>query len=211
MAKRGSNVMHPHAHHMSCRQPATSCRGFQLLPQLSVTQEVVDFSLESSPPSLPPRNCATRVFPIVTVFSLFVVCGYLMFAKGDPNSTDLGTNTKHQREGLFPVSEDSWYTAQYRRLTSTEDEKKTPTFRAPGHAQKSSIRSSLLMRMASLSKREHALGTMDEPAVQRYFPDWNMVTAKQWNDAPELRDLVLAVSQLSKDSSFENELADSSR
>tara|TARA_B100001094_G_scaffold25343_1_gene21183 strand:- start:2245 stop:2757 length:513 start_codon:yes stop_codon:yes gene_type:complete len=63
---------------------------------------------------------------------------------------------------------------------------------------KNKIGSSLLLRMAALTKREHAMGNIDVDAVRRYFPEWGTVTPDNWNDKPELRDLVLAVSQLSQ-------------
>lgn len=62
---------------MSCRQTPSTRSGISLLPQFNVPPGVTDFSLESKPPSLPPRNCPLRV---VTIASIGLMCTIGVYA-----------------------------------------------------------------------------------------------------------------------------------
>ena len=201
--------------------------------------EVVDFSLESRPPSLPPRNCVVRVLSVCTISFFCIVGVYSVAARATGpvilQGASIAMEVK-QRVGTAILKankredERSHHqrsvALQSRRLelevtpsvaryvppagagvatSSTELAPAAPVKpQSPSQPDalrakaKNKIGSSLLLRMAALTKREHAMGNIDVDAVRRYFPEWGTVTPDNWNDKPELRDLVLAVSQLSQ-------------
>ena len=65
-------------------------------------------------------------------------------------------------------------------------------------------RSSLLLRMAALRRLESPVSSIDDDAVEQYFPEWVEKKHNGWNQEAVLRDIVLAVSQLSHKASLES-------
>ena len=235
---------------MSCRQQPASQRGFDLLPQFNVPSEVVDFSLESRPPSLPPRNCMVRTLSACTISFFCIVGVYSIAARATgpvliqgasiarevKNRVGTAISQANKQEGEHVHNHGNQF-SQSRRLalevtptlatrvapvgaglavTVSTD---TPPLAAvtaqnkPGPNSfppktKNKIGSSLLLRMAALTKHERSMGSIDVAAVKRYFPEWEYATAAHWNDMPTLRDLVLAVSQLSQYAYVESEQSD---
>ena len=245
---------------MSCRQQPAAQRGFDLLPQFNMPSEVVDFSLESRPPSLPPRNCMVRTLSACTI-SFFCIVGVYSIAtratgpvliqgasiaREVKNRVGTAISQANKQEGERIHNHGNQF-SQSRRL-ALEATPTVATYAAPAGAgvatyaaptggvavtvstdtpplaavtaqnkpgpnsfppkTKNRIGSSLLLRMAALTKHERSMGSIDVAAVKRYFPEWEYATAAHWNDMPTLRDLVLAVSQLSQYAYVESEQLD---
>lgn len=231
--------MRSHQSWMSCRQQPTGQRGFDLLPQFSMPPEVVDFSLESRPPSLPPRNCVVRVISACTIsfFCIVGVCSIAARATGPVmlQGTSIAMNVKNRvgtailqaqkREderirhyenvasqsrrlelGVAPTEATHVPPADTAVATSSADLTPTAPFKAKSSSQpdalrtktKNKISSSLLLRMAALTKRERPTGSIDTAAIQRYFPEWGILKPNYWDEKPEIRDIVLAISHLSQ-------------
>ena len=68
----------------------------------------------------------------------------------------------------------------------------------PRHARTPRPKSALLLRMAALRKTDSPGSSIDENAVEQFFPGWvqKRHNSLQWNEDAVLQDLVLAVSQL---------------
>ena len=242
--------MRSHQSWMSCRQQPASQRGFDLLPQFNVPSEVVDFSLESRPPSLPPRNCVVRVLSACTISFFCIVGVYSIAARAtgpvmlqgasiamevknrvgtailqankqeDERTHHYGSVALQSRRmasevtpsvaRYVPRTDDTVATLST-DLTQVASQVAPVKPQAPSQPDalrtktKNKISSSLLLRMAALTKRERPMGSIDAAAVQRYFPEWGILTPNDWKENPKLRDLVLAVSQLSQHAYVESE------
>lgn len=72
------------------------------------------------------------------------------------------------------------------------------TMPTPRHTRTSRPKSALLLRMAALRKTDSSGSSIDENAVEQFFPGWvqKRQNSMQWNEDAVLQDLVLAVSQL---------------
>jgi|SaaInlV_125m_DNA_1040241.scaffolds.fasta_scaffold04021_8 hypothetical protein len=233
MCKVGT--MRSHQSWMSCRQQPATQRGFDLLPQFNMPPEVVDFSLESRPPSLPPRNCILRVLSAGTISFFCIVGVYSIAARATgpvltqgasiamdvKNRVGTAISQANKQEGERIHHHES-VDSQSRRLelevtpavaTSYTDLIPPAPLKPQAPSQPDALRSktknkgssSLLLRMAALTKRERSMGSIEAAAVQRYFPEWRTLTPNDWKEKPELRDIVLAVSQLSQHAHVESE------
>jgi len=77
----------------------------------------------------------------------------------------------------------------------------------PRHARSTKPKSALLLRMAALRKADSPGSSIDENAVEHFFPGWvqKRHNSVQWNEDAVLQDLVLAVSQLAHTVSIDTE------
>lgn len=239
-------TMRSHQSWMSCRQQPTGQRGFDLLPQFNMPAEVVDFSLESRPPSLPPRNCAVRVLSVCTISFFCIVGVYSIAARAtgpvilqgtsiamqvknrvgtailqankqeDERMHHHGSVASQSRRLAFEVTPTvATYAAPAGAGVATLSTDLTPPAPVKSQSQpqpdalraktKKKVSSSLLLRMAALTKRERPTGSIDAAAIQRYFPEWGILRPNYWEEKPEIRDIVLAISQLSQHAYEESE------
>lgn len=78
---------------------------------------------------------------------------------------------------------------------------------ATRHSRPSRPKSALLLRMAALRKTDSPGSSIDENAVEQFFPGWvqKRHNSMQWNEDAVLQDLVLAVSQLAHAVSIDTE------
>lgn len=223
---------------MSCRQSHSRTSQISLLPQFSVPPGVTDFATENRPPHLPPRNSPSRLFVMAVATVLCIVGSYsTVSAAATPmlkHSTDLvsgvtsavGKAISHanaQAELQAKKHYDARHEYMSRRRLSIQ---KTPHAAHP-HAQPPQPtetgtvaraseatpgvrpKSALLLRMAALRKQDTPVSTIDEDAVEQFFPGWiRHRNQKQWDEDAVLKDLVLAVSQLAHAVSVDGTPAD---
>lgn len=186
----------------------------------------IDFALESRPPNLPPRNCFVRILHVAIISTLCTIGVYTLGARATgpviTQSTQFANGVRRvvedaishaDEQAMHSRDESRDYTAgtQARRLSLQTREgelvggdggRESVHATAHGHGGKSS----LLLRMAALRKQGRPVSRVDESAVRRYFPSWELgERAGHWNESAVLRDLVLAVSHLAQEASSEVE------
>ena len=223
---------------MSCRQAHSKSSSISLLPQFTVPPGVTDFAMENKPPHLPSRNSPYRLLVLTAAAVLCVVGSYsTISAAAGPvlqHSTRLVSgmsvavgnaishaNNEAERHAKRHYDAREEYMVR-RRLSPRAHEPSTQTDSSPTdnaelairptsrHARPSRPKSALLLRMAALRKTDSPGSSIDENAVEQFFPGWvkKMHNSVQWNENAVLQDLVLAVSQLAHAVSIDSALTE---
>ncbi len=206
---------------MSCR-PTCRSHHSSVLPTFSVGASA-EFPLESRPPQLPPRNSTHRALVIAAV-GFLCVCGALatVSAAVEPvmhhggalangvktvirNAITHANEEAERRAHDHYVARQEYLQRRGRAPTEAYRRKLAEEERVYDLPLIKSQRSSLLLRMAAIQKVESAYNDIDDHAVRQYFPAWvdNGAGRGSWNENAVLRDLALAVSQLSHRASLE--------
>lgn len=206
---------------MSCRQNTHKSRPISLLPEFNVPPGVTDFALETRPPHLPPRNSPSKLVSTLFVSGMCIFGAYCavtwmagpVLRHGSTlanGMSDVVGNAIARANDMAERRKQDHYEAKQEYLrrrglafqTKPDMENTAASYRPT--AGKSG-KSSLLLRMAALRKVESPVSGIDDDAVEQYFPEWILQkrNSGEWNQDAVLRDLVLAVSQLSHKASVD--------
>ena len=196
--------------------------GISLLPQFNHPVAVHDFALENRPPQLPSRNSPLRllglfftgVFCMAGVFTVAGAAVEPLRANGEYIGAGMSSMVASAISSANAAAErhaQKHYAARaeyLERRGMRRMEERAPVQGAPrpnpeplaadDEPEPPQVEA-FLLRMAALRASTNAI---DHSAVQQYFPSWTeSASGAQWNQDAVLRDLVLAVSELSHRSS----------
>lgn len=195
---------------MSCRQPHGRQSRFELLPTFTAPPGVHDFALENRPPTLPNRNSPSRVCLLCVGAILCVVGSYSTIAAAagpvfEHGSTLARGVSKAVGNAISHANQEAERNAQrhyearerYMSKRNLAQDSRTAT------SALEPVRSPLLLRLAALRSGEDGRISIDDQAVEQFFPSWVAEREHSWNEDAVLRDLVLAVSQIAHSMSVE--------
>ena len=169
-----------------------------------------EFHLEHNPPSLPARSAPSKcVWGLAVVLASIggitvlgsaagpLVDASRVFASGVQNSLGSVLDRAHENARLHAEQQqqrrDAFAQRRSRQLEETEPEPR-PRRR----------KSSLLLKMAAI--RGEGAGDLNEVAIQTYFPQWLLDKKSEFNQKEVLKDVMLAVAQLSHETALDREL-----
>lgn len=208
---------------MSCRSNhRTSQSGIALLPQFNLPPGVTDFALETRPPHLPDRNSPSKACLLTAAACLCIIGSYSTvsvaaepvilhttnIARGMSNA--VGRAISHANEQAernakkHYEAREKFFQRRALSYPSKNYEDDAPLPEPPDIAPRKQSQSALLLRMAALLKTDTPGSAIDYDAIEQFFPRWREKRDDSWNQDEVLKDLVLAVSQLSHTVSLES-------
>ena len=200
---------------MSLR-PANSraSQKIELLPRFDVPPAVTNFGIETRPPHLPARNSPSRCCCLGVAVVLCCIGSYstLSVAAGPVIqhgsklarglSTAMDTAISHANEQAEREAQRHYEARREylrRKLESKElyERQRAPQL-SPSVVTASIQRSTLLSNIAALRDVTSDTPKLDDMTVAKLFPDWIKDQDSNWVTQQVLRDLTLALAELSR-------------